>query len=54
MWCSNDYLGMGRHPAVLGAMHAALLFASAYVANDATLATLQKQLSSRRNPSRSR
>ncbi|CAG8438497.1 16241_t:CDS:2 [Acaulospora morrowiae] len=60
VWCSNDYLGMGRNSvvseAIIRTLHkygagaggtrniAALIFSSCYVANDATLSTLASKL----------
>src|ERR671918_203109 len=52
VWCPNDYLGMGQHPAVLlerelAELHgkeAALLFTSGYVSNSAALGTLASRL----------
>src|ERR1700756_5464138 len=54
VWCSNDYLGMGQHPAVLAAMEEALRAmgagaggtpnTSGYVSNDAALSTLAREL----------
>ncbi len=52
VWCSNDYLGMGQHPKVIGAMvetaadlhrkEAALVFTSGYISNETGISTIAK------------
>jgi 5-aminolevulinate synthase len=60
VWCSNDYLGMGRHPAVINAMIETAAgattgyrkssrpffgtFTSGYVSNEAALGTIGRLL----------